>query len=126
MNDDDFVLTMRAVIDDEAVFLGTDGDLVVFNEVEDLAEYCRVAEEHELVKLEWWEDVRDADDEAFVPDESDSFDLSAPSPSGADLLRELSDFCELEADADFLDAPTIDPVAWDDLVRELVTCFDRR
>lgn len=126
INEDDIVLTMRAVIDDEAVFLGSDGDLAVFAEAETLAEFCRDADEHELVKLEWWDDVRDADDEAFVPDEGDSFDLSAPTPAGAELLRELSDFCELDADADFLDAPVIDTAAWNDLVAELVTCFDRQ
>lgn len=126
VDDDDFVLTMRAVIDDEAVFLGTDGDLLVFAEVEDLAEYCRGADEHELVKLEWWDDVRDAEDEAFVPDEAESYDLTSASPAGAELLRELTEFCELDADADFLDDPIIDADAWTDLVAELVTCFDRR
>lgn len=126
VSDADIVLTMRAVIDDEAVFLGADGGLNVFAEAEDLAEFCRDADEHELVKLEWWDEVRDADDEAFVPDEADSYDLSAPSPAGADLLRELSDFCELDADAAFLDQPVIDARSWDGLVAELVTCFDRR
>ena len=118
------VLTVRAVIDDEPVFLGTDGDLKVFAEPEDLAEYCRNAREHELVKLEWWDDVRDADDEAFVPNEDESYDLSEPTSRTADLLRELADFCELDFDAGFLDERTVDRKQWDALVDELETCLD--
>ncbi|MCW2529891.1 MAG: hypothetical protein JWM76_4751 [Pseudonocardiales bacterium] len=124
-SDDDIVLTMRAVIDDEAVFLGNDGDLIVFIEPEDLAAYCREAEEHELVKLEWWEEVRDAEDEVFIPNEDDSYDLTEPTSRTAELLRELAEFCELDYDAGFLDEPKIDRDAWDALVAELLTCLDR-
>ena len=60
-SDDDIVLTMRAVIDDEAVFIGNDGDLIVFVEPEDLATYCREAEEHELVTLIEGEGAKVAD-----------------------------------------------------------------
>jgi hypothetical protein len=124
-SDDDIVLTVRAVIDDEAVFLGNDGDLIVFVEPEDLAAYCREAEEHELVKLEWWDDVREAEDEAFIPNEDESYDLTEPTSRTAELLRELAEFCELDYDADFLDEPKIDRAAWDALVAELLTCLDR-
>ena len=124
-SDDDIVLTVRAVIDDEAVFLGNDGDLIVFEEPEDLAAYCREAEEHELVKLEWWDDVREAEDEAFIPNEDESYDLTEPTSRTAGMLRELAEFCELDYDAGFLDDTKIDREAWDALVAELVTCLER-
>ena len=126
LSDDDIVLTVRAVIDEEPVFLGSDGDVAVFDEPEDLAEYCRDAEEHELIKLEFWDDVRDADDEDFVPAEDDSYDLTAPNSPAAGILRELADFLGLEADAAFLDDTAIDPTSWDELVTEVVTCFSRQ
>ncbi len=121
--EDDIVLTVRAVIDDEAVFLGSDGTIAVFTEPEDLAAYCRGAEEHELIKLEWWDEVREADDEAFIPTADDSYDLTEPSSRTAELLKELASFLELDADAAFLDAKRIDRVKWDSLVAEVVTCF---
>ncbi len=126
LSDDDIVLTVRGEVDDEAVFLGEDGDLEVFVEPEDLAEYCRGAEEHELIKLEFWDDVRDADDEAFIPEEEDSYDLTTPTARGAHILRELADFLDLDADTDFLDRPRVDHDDWDGLVAELASCFDRQ
>jgi hypothetical protein len=123
--DDDIVLTVRAVIDDQARFLGTGNEVAVFVEPEDLAEYCRLASEHDLIKLEWWGDVREADDDVFVPTPDDSYDLTEPTTRTADLLRELADFCELDADTDILDDTVIDRIEWDALVTELKTCLDR-
>jgi hypothetical protein len=58
----------------------------------------------------------------FEPE--DSYDLREPSSDGADLLRELVAFCDLEADAADLDDP-IDPDRWADLVAEVETCLYR-
>jgi hypothetical protein len=123
--DDLVVLTVRGEVDDEAVFLGEDGQIEVFEEPEDLAEFCRTATEHELTHLEFWADLRQADDEAFVPTTSDSYDLTEPSEAGAELLHELADFLDLEADADFLDDDPINRDAWDALVDEVASCLDQ-
>ena len=129
-SDTDIVLTVRAVIDDEPVFLGSDGEIAVFIEPENLARYCRDAEQHELVKLEFWDDVANLDDEAFVPQDDDSFDLGQPSMQAAAVLQELAAFLELDADASFLaNARTdddLDAATWAALVAELHTCLDRR
>ena len=123
--DDLVVLTVRGEVEDEVVFLGEDGVIEVFEEAEDLAEFCRTAKEHELTHLEFWADLRRADDEAFVPTASDSYDLVEPSAAGAELLHELAEFLDLEADAGFLDDDPIDRDAWDALVDEVATCLDQ-
>jgi hypothetical protein len=127
---DDTFLTVRAVVsadtedDDEVVFLGSDQTVAVFRTVEDLARYCRDAEEHELHKLEWWEELAEVeDDEVFAPSDSATYDLRKPSDGGADLLRELADFCGLEADTEVLDGPSIDRDDWRALVTEVRTCL---
>lgn len=109
----------------EVAFLGSEDDVViVFSEVADLARYCRTAEEHPLVKLEWWEELAEVeDDAAFAPDEDSRYDLRKPSTPGAELLRELADFCRLDADTDVLDGPSIDRDDWTALVTEVETCF---
>ncbi len=130
LSDNDIVLTLRGVVDDEPVFLGNDGEVAVVAEPEDLARYCRDAEQHELVKLEFWDNVAGLDDDAFVPDDDDSYDLTVPSVHAAKVLKELADFLELDADAQFLadvsaDAD-IDARSWSALVAELTTCLDRQ
>jgi hypothetical protein len=106
----------------EMVFLGDDDTVAVFTEVADLARYCRTAKGHRLTKLEWWTELEEVeDDDAFTPDES--FDLRKPSERGAELVRELADFCMLEADTDVLDGPSIDKDDWTDLVTEVRSCF---
>ena len=122
--DDLVVLTVRAEFGDEVLFLGQDGEIKVFEEVEDLAEFCRTAKDHDLTRLEFWHDLRAADDDAFVPTTSDSFDLIDPSDAGAELLHELAEFLDLDADADFLDDDPIDRDAWDALVDEIASCLD--
>jgi hypothetical protein len=123
--DDFVVLTVRGEIDDEVYFLGQDGEIEVFEEPEDLAEFCRTAKEHDLTHLEFWDDLRRADDDAFVPTATDSYDLTEPSEAGAQLLHELADFLDLEADADFLDEEPIDRAAWDALVDEVASCLEQ-
>jgi hypothetical protein len=44
---------------------------------------------------------------------------------GAELLRELVDFCELDAEESDLEDP-IDPADWDRIVFELETCLERQ
>ena len=120
---DAIFLTVRGQIDDEVLFLGSDGEIEVFEEPEDLAAFCRNADEHELVRLEFWDDVRTADDEEFVPDEENSYDLQERDGRTARLLTELVDFCDLEEDAGFLSAKPIDPARWDALVATVRTCL---
>jgi hypothetical protein len=108
----------------EVVFIGAEDTVAVFTDVADLALYCRTAEEHQLWKLEWWGVLADEhDDEAFAPADDSVYDLRKPSSRGAELLRELADFCRLEADAGVLDGPAIDRDDWNDLVTEVRTCF---
>jgi hypothetical protein len=105
-------------------FLGSGESVAVFHSVEALARYCRYAEEHELHKLEWWEELADEDDdEVFTPALDASYDLRKPSSRGAELLRELAAFCGLEADTDVLDGSTVDKDDWRALVDEVQTCL---
>ena len=124
-------LTVRADVpvsagaeDSEVAFLGGDGSVAVFSDVASLALYCRTAKDHPLVKLEWWTELAEVeDDDEFTPADDSSYDLRKPSARGAELLRELADFCELEADTDVLDGPSIDRDDWAVLVDEVQTCF---
>jgi hypothetical protein len=110
--------------DTATMFIGGDDTVAVFTEVADLAHYCRTAKEHELVKLEWWHELADeTDDDAFTPGEDATFDLGKPTSVGVELVRELAEFCGLEADLDILDNPSIDRQDWRDLVAEVRTCF---
>ena len=109
----------------ETAFLGEAGESVaVFTEVADLARYCREAKGHRLVKLEWWSELADVEDDAFQPHEDAVHDLRKPSTDGAELLRELAQFCTLDADTDVLDGPSIDREDWRTLVDEVRSCFD--
>jgi hypothetical protein len=108
--------------DTEVAFIGGNDTVAVFRSVADLAHYCRTAKGHRLIKLEWWNELaEEEDDEAFAPEVS--YDLRKPSADGAELLRELAAFCHLEADTDVLDGPSIDRDDWRDLLAEVETCF---
>ena len=72
--DDVTYFTVRGFIphdtedDATAAFIGTDDSVAVFTEVTDLANYCRIAKEHQLVQLEWWSSLADVDDDnVFTP-----------------------------------------------------------
>jgi hypothetical protein len=129
--DDATYLTVRGEVpadaearDFEVAFLGTDDRVAVFTEVADLARFCRTAKGHRLVKLEFWSVLADEqDDDLFAPEDDAVYDLRKPSSRGAELVRELAEFCLLEADLDVLDAPNIDRDDWTDLVTEVRTCF---
>jgi hypothetical protein len=122
--DDERFLTVRGYVEgDEVSFLGHEGEVVVFTEVADLAQYCRTAKSHDLVKLEWWEELADEeDDEVFAPALDANYDLNAPSTRGAELVRELVEFCDLEAEQADLDDP-IDADTWESIVAEIKTCL---
>jgi len=108
------------------LFLGSDGTIAVFADVAGLARYCRTAEEHELTRLEWWSELADEpDDEVFTPALDASYDLRTVTARGAELLRELVDFCELDAEESDLEDP-IDPADWERIVFELETCLERQ
>jgi hypothetical protein len=116
--------------DTEMAFIGPEDGaasrVAVFTELEGLARYCRTAKEHRLVKLEWWGELADEeDDEAFLPEDDAVYDLRKPGSRGAELLRELADFCGLDADTDVLDGPSIDRDDWNELVTEVRTCFQQ-
>jgi hypothetical protein len=114
--------------DTEMVFIGGEDSVAVFTEVADLAHYCRTAKSHRLVRLEWWSELADEeDDDAFAPDDDLTFDLRKPSSRAAELVRQLAEFCRLEADLDVLDGPNIGSVDrddWADLITEVRTCFE--
>jgi hypothetical protein len=111
----------------ETVFIGGEDTVAVFTEVADLARYCRTAKGHRLVKLEWWSELADVeDDEAFAPEDDATYDLRKPSAAAADLVRELVEFCGLEPDTELiaiLDSTSIDKDDWRELVTEVATCF---
>jgi hypothetical protein len=114
--------------DDETLFLGRDGNIAVFTEVADLAAYCRTATEHDLMRLEWWGELADVeDDELFEPSAENRYDLTAPSETALDVVAELADYCAVDSDLDTLgdlsDAAAIDQDAWDGFVTELATCL---
>jgi len=109
-----------------AAFIGSEDSVAVFTEVPDLAHYCRTAKDHRLVKLEWWSELADIeDDEVFAPALDASYDLRRPSERGAELLRELIAFCDLDIDAGVLDGPNIDRDDWRDVLDEVVSTFNR-
>lgn len=108
----------------ETAFIGAEDTVAVFRDVAGLARYCRTAKEHRLVKLEWWSELADEeDDEAFAPEDDATFDLRKPSTKGADLVRELASFCQLEADLEILESPSVDRDDWTDLIAEIGTCL---
>ncbi len=63
-------------------------------------------------------------DEDFAPDDDARFDLRKPSELGAELVEELAEFCDLDADLDVLDGPNIDRDDWRTLVDEVRTCLE--
>jgi hypothetical protein len=108
----------------EAAFVGTEDTVAVFTDVAGLARYCRTAQEHELRKLEWWSELADVEDDGvFRPSDEALYDLRKPSAAGAELLRELTAFCRLDADTSVLDGQSVDRDDWRDLLGEVQTCL---
>jgi hypothetical protein len=108
----------------EPAFIGGHDTVAVFTDVSDLARYCRTAKSHRLVKLEWWNELADEEnDDLFAPEEDATYDLRKPSTSGAELVRELAEFCSLDADLGVLDGPSVDREDWRQLISEIESCF---
>lgn len=118
--------TLRAVHDDEVLFLGHDVTVYVFATVPGLAEFCREADEHDLQRLELWERVKGASPRDFEPAAGDTIDLREPSDDAAEIVGELADYCELDADLGVLETRPIDPAGWRALVTELAGCFQQQ
>jgi hypothetical protein len=115
---------------DDVLFLGGEGNVTVFTEVADLAEFCRAATQHDLVRLERWAELAEVeDDDVFRPTSENSYDLTAPSERALDLVAELLDYCDLEVDLDTLgdvsDARAIELTAWDNVVTQIALCLRR-
>jgi hypothetical protein len=128
--DDATWLTVRAYISSDtedapsAAFLGDADGIAVFTDAADLATFCRTAESHRLVKLEWWQELAEVeDDEIFVPALDASYDLRKPSLRGVSLVREIVSFCELPVDLSPLDATSIDKHDWRDVIAEVRRCL---
>jgi hypothetical protein len=113
--------------DTEIAFIGGEDTVAVFTDVADLALYCRAAKEHRLVKLEFWSELEDEqDDAAFEPSDDTTYDLRKPTAPAVQLVRQLVDFCNLEPDAELLgvlDSASIDRDDWRELVTEVESCF---
>jgi hypothetical protein len=108
-----------------AAFIGTDEAVAVFTEVADLARYCRTAKDHRLVKLEWWSELAEVEDDGvFTPGLDASYDLRKPSGPGAELMHQLIAFCELDIDTAVLDAPSIDRDDWREVLGQVVLCLE--
>jgi hypothetical protein len=119
-------LTVRGFIPEDteddatAAFIGTGDSVAVFTDVADLARYCRVAQEHALVQLEWWSELAEVEDDAvFTPGLDATYDLRKPSARGAELVRELIAFCALDLDTSVLDEASIDRDDWQELLAEV-------
>ena len=123
--DDVSYLTVRGYVDgDEPSFLGHEGDeVLVFTELADLARFCRTAKDHDLVKLEWWTELADEeDDEIFAPAEEVVFDLTTASEPSAEVVEQLVAFLDLEAEGAALGDADAE-YTWDSIVAEIRTCF---
>jgi hypothetical protein len=122
--------TVRGFVPDDtedepvATFLGSEDSVAVFTAVPDLARYCRTAKDHRLVKLEWWSQLAEVEeDEVFTPGLDATYDLRKPSARGADLMRELIAFCDLDVDTSVLDGPSIDRDDWRDVLDQVSGCL---
>ncbi len=103
-----------------AMFLGDEENVAVFTEVIDLARFCRVADDHALLGLEWWSELADVeDDQVFNPALDATYDLRKPSTAANELIRELIAFCRLDVDTSVLDDAGVDRDDWRSLVREV-------
>jgi hypothetical protein len=127
-------LTVRAEVatdpagkESEVVFLGSDDTVAVCADVAGLARYCRTAEEHELRRLEFWSELAEVeDDETFRPALDAAYDLRKPSARGAELLRELAAFCNLDVDLSVLDGSSVDRDDWRDVLDDVRTCLQQQ
>ncbi len=79
-------LTLRCYVEDEARFLGRDGEIFVFDTPADLARFCAGRERHDLSDIASWPEVADTD-VLPLPAEEDRYDLTELS----EVLTEVVD-----------------------------------
>jgi hypothetical protein len=79
-------LTLRCYVDDEARFLGRDGEIFLFDTPQDLARFCAGREQHDLSDIASWPEVADTDT-LPLPSEEDRYDLTELS----EVLTEVVD-----------------------------------
>jgi hypothetical protein len=80
-------VTLRCYVEDVARFLGTDGEIYVFETPLALARFCsETKEDHDLVEIASWPEVADTDTMP-LPAEEDRYDLTELS----DVLGEVAD-----------------------------------
>jgi hypothetical protein len=79
-------LTLRCYVEDEARFLGRDGEIFLFGSPADLARFCSGRERHDLSEIASWPEVADTDTPP-LPAEEDRYDLTELS----EVLTEVVD-----------------------------------
>jgi hypothetical protein len=79
-------LTLRCYVEDEARFLGRDGEVFLFDTPADLARFCGGRERHDLSDIASWPEVADTDT-LPLPAEEDRYDLTEV----AEVLTEVVD-----------------------------------
>jgi hypothetical protein len=79
-------LTLRCYVEDEARFLGRDGEIFLFDTPADLARFCAGRERHDLSDIASWPEVA-ATDTSPLPAEEDRYDLTELS----EVLTEVID-----------------------------------
>lgn len=67
-------VTLRCYVEDEARFLGRDGEVFLFDTPADLARFCAGKEQHDLSGIASWPEVADTDTMP-LPAEEDRYDL---------------------------------------------------
>ncbi|MGK5172557.1 hypothetical protein [Geodermatophilus sp. CPCC 205761] len=68
-------VTLRCYVEDEARFLGRDGEVFVFPSPAQLTRFCAGDEEHDLAEIASWPEVADTDTPP-LPAEQDRYDLT--------------------------------------------------
>jgi hypothetical protein len=79
-------LTLRCYVEDQARFLGRDGEIFLFAGPVELARFCSGHEEHDLAQIATWPDVVDTDT-LPLPADQDRYDLAELS----EVLGEVAD-----------------------------------
>jgi hypothetical protein len=79
-------LTLRCYVEDEARFLGKDGEIYLFDSPTDLARFIAGNEEHDLIEIASWPEVADTDT-LPLPADQDRYDLTELS----EVLAEVAD-----------------------------------
>jgi hypothetical protein len=79
-------LTLRCYVEDEARFLGKDGEIYLFDTPSDLARFIAGNEEHDLTEIASWPEVADTDTMP-LPADQDRYDLTELS----EVLAEVAD-----------------------------------